>query len=160
MFISGKTLFAFIGPKDPFVMSPVEGEQIPGPILSLAASRDFNHYFLFHTPHLRENAELLRSELRQRGRAHVAVEELPISDPKQYSPLMGQLARRVRAILSSSGDADHCVCVSSGTAEMRAAWFLLHATGVLRATMLQVGTPAQPLFGAASVSEVNLQGGW
>jgi transcriptional regulator with GAF, ATPase, and Fis domain len=37
---------------------------------------------------------------------------------------------------------------------MRAAWFLLTAVGVLPATLLQVGSPAQPLFGPANVKEV------
>jgi transcriptional regulator with GAF, ATPase, and Fis domain len=48
------------------------------------------------------------------------------------------------------------VCVSSGTAEMRAAWFLLTAAGFLRATLLHLGSPAEPLFGAAQVKEVRL----
>jgi hypothetical protein len=40
---------------------------------------------------------------------------------------------------------------------MRAAWFLLAATGVLPAKFLQVGTPARPLFGKANVREVQLE---
>jgi len=51
---------------------------------------------------------------------------------------------------------ENYICVSSGTAEMRAAWFLLTATGYLPAKLLQVGSPARPLFGAPSVKEVRL----
>ncbi|MBZ5585561.1 MAG: sigma 54-interacting transcriptional regulator [Acidobacteriia bacterium] len=39
---------------------------------------------------------------------------------------------------------------------MRAAWFLLTAAGVLPATLLQIGSPAAPLFGAANVRQVRL----
>ena len=69
---------------------------------------------------------------------------------------MGALARQVRQIARASGGAENFVCVSSGTAEMRAAWFLLAASGVLPATLLQVGSPAEPLFGAGNVREVRL----
>ncbi|HTM50648.1 MAG TPA: hypothetical protein VL285_18265 [Bryobacteraceae bacterium] len=41
---------------------------------------------------------------------------------------------------------------------MRAAWFLLAASCVLTVTLLQVGSPAEPLFGAAQVKEVRLDG--
>jgi len=51
---------------------------------------------------------------------------------------------------------DLYVCVSSGTAEMRAAWFLLTALGMLRAKLLQVGSTAYPLFGDANVREVQM----
>jgi hypothetical protein len=37
---------------------------------------------------------------------------------------------------------------------MRAAWFILTAVGVLPAKLLQVGSPAEPLFGASTVKEV------
>jgi transcriptional regulator of acetoin/glycerol metabolism len=69
---------------------------------------------------------------------------------------MGHLARRVRAFVRTQRGAKNHVCVSSGTAEMRAAWFLLAATGVLPAKLLQLGSPAEPLFGAANVREVQL----
>jgi DNA-binding NtrC family response regulator len=72
---------------------------------------------------------------------------------------MGRLARLVRILLLKLGlseTTDCYVCVSSGTAEMRAAWFLLTALGVLPAKLLQVGTPARPLFGEANVKEVRM----
>src|SRR6266705_1284274 len=72
---------------------------------------------------------------------------------------MGRLARLVRIFMLKLGlsqTTDCYVCVSSGTAEMRAAWFLLAALGVLPAKMLQVGSPARPLFGEANVKEVRM----
>jgi Regulator of RNA terminal phosphate cyclase len=145
MLITGKTLFAFVDPKDPFMPSPVAGEEQPGPILSILSARRFNFLFLFFTPHTRSSAEETRREAEQRyPECHVHLHEIPVSDPKDYSSLMGKLAREVRGIVRTLRNADTSVCVSSGTAEMRAAWFLLTAIGVLPATLLQVGSPAQP----------------
>jgi transcriptional regulator with AAA-type ATPase domain len=162
MLISGRTLFAFVDPKNPFMPSEVAGEEQPGPILSMMAARQFDFLFLFHTPHVRENAEATREEVaRRHPKCVVMTHELPVADPKNYSLLMGHLARKVREIARSSESTENYICVSSGTAEMRAAWFLLAAVGVLPATLLQIGSPAEPLFGAANVKEVYLNpGNW
>src|SRR6266436_316765 len=153
------SLFAFVDPKDPFTPGEVAGEQLPGPILSIMSAKQFRHLFLFHTPHTREHAVATEKEVSSRyPECQIAVHELPVSDPKDYSSVMGRLARTVRRLmkLRSSEIADCYVCVSSGTAEMRAAWFLLAALGVLPAKMLQVASPARPLFGEANVKEVRM----
>ena len=153
------SLFAFVDPKDPFTPGEVAGEQLPGPILSIVSAKQFRHLFLFHTPHTREHAIATEKEVSRRyPECQIAVHELPVFDPKDYSSVMGRLARTVRRLmkLRSSEIADCYVCVSSGTAEMRAAWFLLAALGVLPAKMLQVGSPARPLFGEANVKEVRM----
>ncbi len=153
------SLFAFVDPKDPFTPGEVAGEQLPGPILSIMSAKQFRHLFLFHTPHTREHAAATGKEVSSRyPECQIVVNELPVSDPKDYSSVMGRLARTVRRLmkLESSEIADCYVCVSSGTAEMRAAWFLLAALGVLPAKMLQVGSPGRPLFGEANVKEVRM----
>ena len=153
------SLFAFVDPKDPFTPGEVAGEQLPGPILSIMSAKQFRHLFLFHTPHTRENAVATEKEVASRyPDCEIVVHELPVSDPKDYPSVMGRLARTVRRLmkLRSSEIADCYVCVSSGTAEMRAAWFLLAALGVLPAKLLQVGTPTRPLFGEANVKEVRM----
>jgi DNA-binding NtrC family response regulator len=156
MLLSGPTLFAFVDLKDPFMAGPVAGEDRAGPILSLLDARPCGWLHLFHTPHTRENAERTCQEVRKRyPPCQVQVHELPVSDPKDYSQVMGLLAREIRTVVRQR-PSEHLVCVSSGTAEMRAALFLLTAVGVLPATLLQVGSPAQPLYGAANVKEVDL----
>lgn len=157
MLIANKALFAFVDLKDPFMPSGIEGEEQPGPILSLLSARQFDFLFLFHTPHTRENAAATEREASQRHPScQITLHELPVSDPKDYSSLMGRLARQIRSINRLGPDTENHVCVSSGTAEMRAAWFLLTAVGVLPAKLLQIGSPAEPLFGAANVKEVDL----
>jgi len=156
------SLFAFVDPKDPFTPGEIAGEQLPGPILSIMSAKQFRHLFLFHTPHTRQHAAATEKEVSSRyPDCQIVMNELPISDPKDYSSVMGRLARMVRRLmkLESSQTADCFVCVSSGTAEMRAAWFLLAALGVLPAKMLQVGSPARPLFGEANVKEVRMDAG-
>jgi sigma54-dependent transcription regulator len=153
---------------DPFMAGDVAGEEQPGPILSIMSARQFESLLLFYTPHTRENALATRDEVRRRHPdCEISAFELPVSDPQDYSSLMGSLARQIRELKgSSTGTAlknasENYVCVSSGTAEMRAAWFLLAAGGYLPAKLLQVGSPTRPLFGATSVKEVQLDmGNW
>jgi Regulator of RNA terminal phosphate cyclase len=153
------SLFAFVDRKDPFTPGEIAGEQLPGPILSIMSAQQFRHLFLFHTPQTRENAAATEKEASSRyPECHIVVNEILVSDPKDFSSIMGRLARTVRKLmnLESSQIADCYVCVSSGTAEMRAAWFLLAALNVLPAKMLQVGSPSRPLFGEANVKEVRI----
>ncbi len=152
-----KSLFAFVDPKDPFAPGEIAGEELPGPILSIMSAKQFDSLFLFHTPHTRGNALSTKDEVSRRyPECRVGIYELAISDPKDYSSLMGLLARLIRKLMLGAHVGDSYVCVSSGTAEMRAAWFLLTALGVLPAKLLQVGSPAQPLFGKANVKEVQI----
>jgi DNA-binding NtrC family response regulator len=152
-------LFAFVDPKDPFAAGEITGEEIPGPILAIMNSRHFDAVFLFCTGYTRENASATEKELSRRyPKCPVSVLELPISDPKNYLSLMGVLARIVRKVMQGpyvlGPPIENYVCVSSGTAEMRASWFLLSALGVLPAKLLQVGLLEQQLLGRANVREV------
>src|SRR6266446_3823725 len=154
------SLFAFVDPKDPFAPGELAEEQFPGPILSILSAKKFDRIFLFYTPHTRKNAQETEAEALQRyPDCRITLHELPISDPKNYRVLIGLLRAIVLkvALAWRMRGGQSYVCVSSGTAEMRAAWFLLAATGVLPAKLLQVGTPARPLFGKANVREVQLE---
>jgi hypothetical protein len=153
------SLFAFVDPKDPFMAGEIAGEERPGPILSIMSAKQFGYLVLFHTPHTREKAFATRNEVSSRyPDCRILLRELPVSDPKDYSSIMGRLARIVPALMNlrTSQGEDCYVCVSSGTAEMRAAWFLLTTLGIVHAKLLQVGSPSQPLFGKANVKELQI----
>jgi len=156
------SLFAFVDLMDPFTPSEVAGEELPGPILSILSAKEFNSAFLFHTAHTRENALATKDEIsRKYPECRVQLQSLPVSDPKDYSSLMGSLWRYGRDLLWRSDADENYVCASSGTAEMRAVWFLLTTLGIVKAKLLQVGTPAQPLFGKLNVKELRLDtSGW
>ncbi len=155
-----RVLLAFVDPKDPYLLTEIEEEERAGPVLSILGARAFDLVLLFHTPHTAENAgaTAAAASARHPGVA-ITVRELAVSDPKDYSSLMGLLAREMRALRDVLAESDNYICVSSGTAEMRAAWFLLQASGLLPAKLLQVGSPADPLFGPANVTEVDFDGG-
>src|SRR6187402_307508 len=156
MLITEKALFAFVDPKYPFSPGEIAEHEQAGPILSILGTRAFNKVFLFHTPQTAANADLTRQEVRQRyPGCECGVFSLPVSDPKDYSALMGGLASLIRKLRGSlPPQSENFFCVSSGTAEMRAAWFLLNASGLLRGTMVQIGSPNEPLFGSANVKDV------
>jgi transcriptional regulator with PAS, ATPase and Fis domain len=151
------SLFAFVDFKDPFAPGEIAGEDLPGPILSIMGLKQFGSLFLFHTPHTRESAFSTKAEVSHRyPECRVAVHELPVSDPKDYSALMGRLSRLVRKLLRLPRTGDNYVCVSSGTAEMRAIWILLTGLGILPAKLIQVGSPTRSLFGAPNVKDVQI----
>jgi sigma54-dependent transcription regulator len=91
----------------------------------------------------RSHTAATQQEITQRFPAcRVIAHELPAADPKDFSILLGSLTRVIRDIradrrMDVAGEI--FVCVSSGTVEMRASWFLLNALGILPATLLQVG---------------------
>src|ERR1700674_2033587 len=152
-----KKLFAFVDLKDPFTPSAIAGEELPGPILSILSAKRFDSVLLFHTPQTRETAFATMTEIARRHTGClVKLQQLPVSDPKDYSSVMGGLWRYCRDSLRRSEADENYVCVSSGTAEMRAAWFLLTTLGVVQAKLLQVGTPANPLFGKVNVKELRI----
>ena len=116
------------------------------------AVRQFKFLFLFCTPHTRAQALATESEISRRyPDCRVCLRELPVSDPKDYSVVMARLAREARDLVGQARTRETYVCVSSGTAEMRAAWFLLTAVGVLPAKLLQVGAP---LFGQPNAKDI------
>jgi two-component system, NtrC family, response regulator len=152
-------LFAFVDFKDPFADSEIHGEERTGPVLSIMSYKTFYSVFLFHTPHTRNNALATRDEAaRRHPNCRVSLIELEANDPNDYSVVLYLLARKVRdldkEIRARELFCHFYVCVSSGTTEMRGAWFLLTGLRALTATLLQVGSPLQPLFGAANVKEV------
>lgn len=154
------SLFAFVDLKDPFTPGELAEEQFPGPILSILSAKKFDSIFLFYTPHTRRNAQETEAEALQRyPDCRITLHEIPIPDPKNYRMLIGLLRAIVQKLALGwrMRGGQSYVCVSSGTAEMRAAWFLLAASGVLPAKFLQVGTPARPLYGKANVREVELR---
>jgi len=154
------SLFAFVDLKDPFTPGELAEEQFPGPILSILSAKKFDSIFLFYTPHTRKNAQETEAEALQRyPDCRITLHEIPIPDPKNYRMLIGLLRAIVQKLALGwrMRGGQSYVCVSSGTAEMRAAWFLLAASGVLPAKFLQVGTPARPLYGKANVREVELR---
>ena len=123
-------LFAFVDLRDPFMPSGIAGEELPGPVMSMMLARHFDSLSLFHTPHTSTNALATEREVLKRNPGcRITRHELPISDPKDYSSLIAGLRAAVTLLIRRPAE-NRYVCVSSGTAEMRAVWFSLATEGV------------------------------
>jgi DNA-binding NtrC family response regulator len=158
--MSQDRLFAFVDLKDPFMQTAVLGEDRPGPILSILETRRFASVVMLYTGQTKANARGTEEWIKKRfPDCECLLRQLPVRDPKDYSALMSAATHAVRQVNDKLPPAANFVCVSSGTAEMRAVWFLLTAAGILSASLLHVGSPAEPLFGAAGVKETTLDSG-
>jgi transcriptional regulator with AAA-type ATPase domain len=163
MRISGRTLYSFVDLKDPFMSSEIAGEKQLGPILALMNVRPFDYLLLFHTPHARENAIATSEAVQARYPAcKVLVYPLAISDPRDYVAVLSSLINQLREIMAVSDQSKNYVCVSSGTAEMRTAWFLLTSVSFMRAKLLQSPPPLSRFingseFSRRSVKEVSTE---
>lgn len=152
------SLFAFVDTTNPFTPGEITGLDLPGPILSILSAKRFDSVFLLYTPQTRENAFATEAEIARRHTGcRVRLQQMPVSDPKDYASLMAGLWRYGRDLLRRSDAEDNYVCLSSGPAEMRATWFLLTKLGIVKAKLLQVEEmPSQLLFGRVSVKELRL----
>ncbi|HEY3443439.1 MAG TPA: RNA repair transcriptional activator RtcR family protein [Paludibaculum sp.] len=136
MMITGRTLLAFVDYQDPYVQSLVGDEEQPGPVLTLLDTGAFETVALFHTPHTEAQTRATEEEIHARHpRVKVQLHGLGASNPKDFSRLIGLMAPHLRRY---AGSGDLSVCASSGTAEMRAIWYLLVSTGQIQARLLQV----------------------
>ena len=153
-------LFAFVDLKDPFMPAGIAGEELPGPVMSIMMARHFDSLSLFHTPHTSTKALATECEVLQRNPGcRVTRHELPVSDPKDYSSLIAELRAAVTLLMRRPAE-NRYVCVSSGTAEMRAAWFSLATGGDLPATLLRIGLPATPLGQVVLEEVLDMRGGF
>lgn len=134
-------LFAFVDYQDPYSRWLLGDEERPGPVLTLLAGRKFDRVTLYHTPHTRENARQTQAAiLEKHPGTEVEVAELPIGNPKNYGAIINQLLPRSMEA-ARKWDGRLWVCSSSGTAEMRAAWYILASTGAFPARLLNVDWP-------------------
>ena len=59
-------LLTFTGFHDPYALGLIGGEEVPGPVLSLLAVRNFDQVILFDTPNTRESTRLTNIVLELR----------------------------------------------------------------------------------------------
>ena len=132
-------LLTFTGFHDPYALGLIGGEEVPGPVLSLLAVRNFDQVILFDTPNTRENTRLTNIALEVRHpNLNVAVRDLPLNDPTDYLEILAWLRQHYQEISSVHPQADYFISVASGTPQMHACWFLLAASGEMPATLLHI----------------------
>lgn len=133
-----KILLTFTGFNDPYSKSLVQGDEQPGPILSLLAARNFDCVVLLSTP---STATLTEATAKVVKGVNVLVRSLHLPDPTDYLAILRELRREYGVIRSENLDAELFVSTASGTPQMHACWFLLTASGEIPATLLHVRPP-------------------
>jgi DNA-binding NtrC family response regulator len=151
-------LLAFVDYQDPYTRWLIGDEERPGPVLTLLAGRNFGRVVLFHTPHTRANAAETRQAIEEKHpQTRVNVDELRIANPKDYSAILAELAPRCLS-LAGNPEERFWACSSSGTAEMRAAWYILASSGTLPARLLSVKWPRAGSTAPPEIIEVSTAG--
>ena len=146
-----KILITFTGFNDPYSKSLVQGDEQPGPILSLLAAKKFDCVILLSTP---STATLTEATAKVVKGVNVSVRSLHLPDPTDYLAILRELRREYGVIRSENLDAELFVSTASGTPQMHACWFLLTASGEIPATLLHVRPPRFVTKDLPAVSEI------
>lgn len=132
-------LLTFTGFNDPYTLGLVGDEEVPGPILSLTATRSFDRVVLFSTPNTEKHTASTRPVLRKLHPAMVVeIRDIPLADPTDYHHILNGLRSHLKHIVESVPGANFFISVASGTPQMHACWLLLAASGEIPARILQV----------------------
>ena len=127
-------LLTFTGFHDPYFKELIDEEEQPGPILSLLATRSFDHIFLFDTPSTKRVSEETKAAISKLHRAsQVYLLQINIDDPTNYQEIFKGLRDHLQCITNEFSSTRFFVAVASGTPQMHACWVLLTASGEIPA---------------------------
>jgi len=151
-----KTLLTFVGFHDPYSPGLVEGQEQPGPILSLLAERSFERVILFDTPQTPERTKATVEAAHARfPNLRVDVRFAALDDPTDYVAILANLRHHVHEICSEDPKPECWISVTSGTPHMHAIWFLLAAGGEIPARILNIRPPKFVTRDRPPVTEVD-----
>jgi len=149
-----KTLLTFTGVHDPFAEISGIGEEVTGPVLTVASAQPFDCIHLFSTPATAENSTQTKNELRKRYRnLAVEISDLPLKEPEKPSGIPGQLKSGFKKLHKKNPKAEFFICVSSGLPHVDAGWLMLVAGGEIHARILQTHTAKFVRAGDGRVKE-------
>lgn len=153
-----QVLLTFVGSRDPFDKSLVQGEELTGPILSLAAARPFDRIILFSTETTHPLAEDTHKALADRQpQCTVEICKLDLPDPTDYRAILKALRHYTEPLFTAlPANTQTFISTASGTPQMHACWLLLAASGEVPARLLQVRPPRFVQEGQPLVTEINL----
>jgi transcriptional regulator with AAA-type ATPase domain len=153
-------LLTFTGFHDPYSRGTSEGEDQPGPILSLLGMRTFEHVFLFDTPTTAEITQKTHKAIQSlHPELGIHIVPLELTDPTSYQEIFSGLREHAIAIQNEYIDANFYILVASGTPQMHACWVLLAASGEIPANILHVRPSRFVNKKNPAVSEIDLSAG-
>ncbi|MFW6214256.1 MAG: sigma-54 interaction domain-containing protein [Spirochaetota bacterium] len=152
-------LLTFVGNRDPFPPgADAAVEEETGPILSLLRSRAFSRVILFCTgsDYIERGRDVERAARELGLTAAFKFVTIELSSPIDHAEIYRELSGALESLHNSIAHQQSGVSVllDPGTPQMQTAWFLLVASGRLRATLLQ-GIPARFAGGAYKVRQVD-----
>jgi transcriptional regulator with PAS, ATPase and Fis domain len=150
------TLLTFTGFHDPYSKGLIEGEELPGPVITLARSRSFSKIVLLTTPNTGRNTQNTLLALKDVvPTSKVVVKEMSLEDPTNYAKIFSGLRQIFLQLSEEDPNEDYFIGISSGTPQMHACWLLLAASGEIPARILMTRPPQFVSKDAPLVQEVN-----
>ena len=150
-------LMTFTGFHDPFYPGLVDGQDQPGPVMSLLSAKTFDHIFLFETPATRVNTEDTIKAIHEKyPESSLEKYSLDISDPTEYRQILSELRKYYQIISDLFQDVQYYISVASGTPQMHASLLLLTASGEIPAKILHIRPPRFVTKDKPLISEIDL----
>ncbi len=135
-------LLTFTGNHDPYAFGVLEGDELPGPVLTVLGHRAFDRVVLFGTPGMRESAEHTCEALETRF-PHIAVDlrDVPLADPTDYRAILAVMRLELDKLRRAFPKASFFVSVASGTPQIHACWLVLLNETPFPVRLLQARPP-------------------
>ncbi len=145
-------LLTFVGSHDPYNTDGTDG-----PILCYIKSKRFNKIYLLYT-----NTEyLIRAneiyKIAKNLTDEITIDKINIENPVDYEEIFRKLTRKVFEIYNNNREyhPDYFILTDSGTPQMQTCWFLLVASNLFKAHLIQ-GIPPKFSGGIYKSREINL----
>ena len=152
-----RILLSFTGFHDPYNPTVVEGEDQPGPIVTIVQARHFDRLILLATPRMLAATSATAEAVSERSPSTVVEQiSVPLDDPTDYSAILFHLRKECGRVCDRHPSASLFVSTASGTPQMHACWLLLAASGEVPSTLLHTRPPRFVSAEKPLVSEVDL----
>ncbi len=150
-------LMTFTGFHDPYYSGLVDGQDQPGPIMSLLSAKSFDQIILFETPATRANTRnTIKAITNKYPKTHLEKFSFDISDPTEYHQILSELRKYFQIISDHVQNGQYYISVASGTPQMHASLLLLTASGEIPAKILHIRPPRFVTKNRPLISEIDL----
>lgn len=141
-----RTLIAFPGPKDPYILGLIGGEKQPGPILWLTMLNiSFERIILLAAQDTLDAANSTAEAIRaHHARIKCEIRPLPIDSLADFQTMIHPLRAEAERIGDEYSDDDMFIAAAPDLPDVHACWALLVSEGTVDATLLKTSPPLYP----------------